>query len=80
MSRAPGREFHGNKILLGIHVVFAGLVDDSNLMMFYTYLIRENLINPAQLQGSGIAPVANANGELWFRFHVRQGRASTPKS
>jgi hypothetical protein len=66
------RQLHGHKVLLGVQVVFARLIDDANLMMRQGRFVWDYLINLAQLKGGSVASVAYADDELCFAFHVSQ--------
>jgi len=64
------RQAYGHEVLLRVQVVFAGLIDDANLMMLQAHFVWEDLIYLAQFQGRGIALVAYADDEMCFAFHV----------
>lgn len=56
-------------MILLIQVVFARLIDDTNLLESGRYFVRNDLINLAQLQRSRIALVPDANHALPFSLH-----------
>src|SRR6266436_8202809 len=70
------RQFDEDKIVFRVEVVFAAFIDNSDIAIHCSVLVRQDTIDFVKLQGGWIILIINANSKFQGRLLLTNGVAS----